>query len=174
METPAFARVQEHKEISAIPLRDLVREQPRPLLLGMGTRFVEGFTFNFFSVFLLAYVVTDLGLPRSWALNGILVGAALGVVLVPVAGALSDRVGRKPVFRVGAWARAGARLPGGGAGADREPPGDLARLRRRARRLSTARSTDRWPPSGPSSSTPATATPRSARSTRSPASWPPG
>ena len=28
----------------------------------------------------------------------------LGVVLVPLAGALSDRVGRKPVFRAGAWA----------------------------------------------------------------------
>ena len=104
METPSFARVQEQKQVSAIPLRDLVRRQPRALLLGMGTRFVEGFTFNFFSVFLLAYVVTNLGLPKSWALNGIMVGATLGVVLVPIAGALSDKVGRKPVFRVGAWA----------------------------------------------------------------------
>jgi MFS family permease len=73
------------------------------LLLGMGTRFIEGFTFNFFSVYLLAYVVTTLGLPRSLALGGVMVGATLGVVLVPLTGALSDRVGRKPVFRVGAW-----------------------------------------------------------------------
>ena len=62
------------------------------LLLGMGTRFIEGFTFNLFSVFLLAYVVTNMGLPKQWALNGIMVGAAIGVVLVPIAGALSDRV----------------------------------------------------------------------------------
>ena len=54
-------------------------------------------------MFLLAYVVTNIGLPKQWALNGILVGAALGVVLVPIAGAVSDRVGRKPVFRAGAW-----------------------------------------------------------------------
>ena len=70
----------------------------------MGTRFVEGFTFNLYSVFLLAYVVTNLELPKSWALNGIMVGAFFGVLLVPLGGALSDRYGRKPVYRVGAWA----------------------------------------------------------------------
>jgi MFS family permease len=103
METPAFARVQEHKEVSRLPLRDLLAAQPKRLLLGMGTRYVEGFTFNFFSVYLLAYVVTNLGLPRSLALGGVMVGAAVGVALVPITGAISDRVGRKPVFRVGAW-----------------------------------------------------------------------
>jgi MHS family shikimate/dehydroshikimate transporter-like MFS transporter len=103
METPAFERVQEKQEVARIPLRDLIAKQPKALLLGMGTRFIEGFTFNLFSVFLLAYIVTDMGLPKSWALNGIMVGAALGVVLVPIAGAVSDRVGRKPVFRAGAW-----------------------------------------------------------------------
>jgi MFS family permease len=40
-----------------------------------------------------------------------MVGAALGVVLVPAAGALSDRVGRKPVFRVGAWLALVAAFP---------------------------------------------------------------
>jgi MFS family permease len=103
METPAFARVQETKEISTVPLGELLRRQPKRLLLGMGTRFIEGFTFNLFSVFLLAYIVTNLGLPKTWALNGIMVGAAMGVILVPITGAISDRVGRKPVFRTGAW-----------------------------------------------------------------------
>ena len=65
METPAFARVQERKEVATVPLRDLLAAQPKRLLLGMGTRFVEGFTFNLYSVYLLAYVVTDLELPRS-------------------------------------------------------------------------------------------------------------
>lgn len=104
METPAFAQVQARKEVSTVPVVDLVREQPRTLLLGMGTRLVEGFTYNLFSVYLLAYVVGDLGLPRSWALTPIVVGAGLGVVLVLLSGRLSDRWGRKPVYRVGAWA----------------------------------------------------------------------
>ena len=103
METPAFARVQARKQVAKMPMIDLIKEQPKPLLLGMGTRFVEGFTFNFFSVYLLAYVVTNVGLTKSTALQGVLAGAALGVVLVPITGALSDRVGRKPVYNVGAW-----------------------------------------------------------------------
>jgi len=103
METPAFERVQEKREVSRIPLRDLIAKQPKALLLGMGTRWIEGFTFNFFSVYLLAYVVTNLELPKSLALGGVMAGAALGVVLVPITGALSDRVGRKPVYRVGTW-----------------------------------------------------------------------
>jgi MFS family permease len=104
METPAFSRVQERKEVARVPLRELLATQPKRLLLGMGTRFVEGFTFNLYSVYLLAYVVTNLELPKSWALNGIMAGALLGVLLVPVAGGLSDRLGRKPVYRLGAWA----------------------------------------------------------------------
>jgi MFS family permease len=111
METPAFARVQARKEVSRVPLGDLLRKQPKRLLLGMGTRYVEGFTYNFFSVYLLAYVVTNLELPRSLALGGVMVGAALGVVLVPVTGALSDRWGRKPVYRVGAWLALVAAFP---------------------------------------------------------------
>ena len=75
-----------------LPLRDLLAAQPKRLLLGMGTRFIEGFTFNFFSVYLLAYVVTTLELPRSLALGGVMVGAALGVVLVPITGRLSRPV----------------------------------------------------------------------------------
>ena len=103
METPAFARVQARKQVAKMPMIDLIKEQPKPLLLGMGTRFVEGFTFNFFSLYLLAYVVTNVGLTKSTALQDVLVGATLGVVLVPITGALSDRLGRKPVYNVGAW-----------------------------------------------------------------------
>lgn len=103
METPAFQQVQEEKEISALPVTELFRRQPRRLLLGMGTRFIEGFTFNLFSVFLLAYAVNEVGASRTSVLNAIMVSAFLGVVLVLLAGRLSDRFGRKAVYNVGAW-----------------------------------------------------------------------
>ena len=104
METPAFREVQQRKEVSSVPVRELFRRQPRTLLLGMGTRFIEGFTFNLYSVFLLAYAVNTVGVARSTVLNAIMAGAVLGVVLTLVAGALSDRLGRRPVSRVGAVA----------------------------------------------------------------------
>jgi MFS transporter, MHS family, shikimate and dehydroshikimate transport protein len=111
METPAFARIQERNEVSKVPFKDLIAAQPKRLLLGMGTRFIEGFTFNFFSVFLLAYTVNTVGLPKSLVLGGVMAGAAVGVVLVPLTGALSDRVGRKPVYRVGTWLALVAAFP---------------------------------------------------------------
>lgn len=102
METPAFQQVQEEKKISSLPVTELFRRQPRFLLLGMGTRFIEGFTFNLFSVYLLAYAVKNVGVSKSVVLNSIMVGAALGVVLVVASGALSDRLGRKRVYSTGA------------------------------------------------------------------------
>ena len=102
METPAFQEVQEEKKVSKLPVGELFRRQPRTLLLGMGTRFVEGFTYNLYSVFLLSYAVADAGLSRSVVLNAIMAGALLGVVVTVASGALSDRFGRRPVYTVGA------------------------------------------------------------------------
>ncbi|WP_193610101.1 MFS transporter [Nocardioides lijunqiniae] len=101
METPAFQQVQATKEISPNPVAELVRRQPRTLLLGMGTRFIEGFTFNLFSVYLLAYTVKEVGIPRSTVLNAIMVGALVGVALVLASGRLSDTFGRKRVYNTG-------------------------------------------------------------------------
>jgi len=102
METPSFQEVQDEKKVSKLPVGELFRRQPRTLLLGMGTRFVEGFTYNLYSVFLLSYAVADAGLSRSVVLNAIMAGALLGVVMTVVSGALSDRFGRRPVYTVGA------------------------------------------------------------------------
>ncbi|NYI79321.1 MFS transporter [Nocardioides panzhihuensis] len=102
METPSFQEVQAEKKVSKLPVAELFRRQPRTLLLGMGTRFVEGFTYNLYSVFLLSYAVADAGLSRSVVLNAIMAGALVGVGTTVVAGALSDRFGRRPVYTVGA------------------------------------------------------------------------
>ena len=101
LETPAFTRVREAQEEAQIPFVELLRTQPKELILGMGTRWIEGLAFNAYGVFLISYVVGQLGLTRTTALTGVMIAAACGVLLVPLYGALSDRFGRRVVYSAG-------------------------------------------------------------------------
>lgn len=101
LETPAFAKVQEAQEESKIPFFDLLRTHRKQVLQGMGTRWIEGLTFNAYAVLAVTYVTDYVHAPKTVVLNGIVIGAAFGVVLVPFYGHLSDRYGRKMVYRTG-------------------------------------------------------------------------
>lgn len=101
LETPAFRRVRESQEEARVPFVEMLRTQPKELVLGMGTRWIEGLTFNAYGVFAISYVTGQLELPRTTALTGVIIAAAFGVVLVPVYGALSDRLGRRIVYGAG-------------------------------------------------------------------------
>jgi MFS transporter, MHS family, shikimate and dehydroshikimate transport protein len=101
LETPAFTRVREAQEEASVPFIECLRSQPRELILGMGTRWVEGLAFNAFGVFSISYVVNQLGMPRTTALIGVTIAAGMGIVLIPICGALSDRFGRRTVYSVG-------------------------------------------------------------------------
>jgi MFS family permease len=102
LETPAFTRVRETQGEAQVPFTELLRTQPKELLLGMGTRWIEGLVFNAYGVFIISYVTGQLELTRTTALIGVTIAAAFGVVLVPVYGALSDRFGRRVVYGAGA------------------------------------------------------------------------
>ncbi|HEY9290983.1 MAG TPA: MFS transporter [Microlunatus sp.] len=85
-----------------VPLIEVFRHYPKQLLIGAGARFSESITFNVYNAFLLTYTTTILGLPKSYALNGLLIASVLGFIVIPFAGRLSDRIGRRPVFAIGA------------------------------------------------------------------------
>ncbi len=101
LETPAFTAVRERQDEVKVPFVTMLKTQPKEFVLGMGTRWIEGLTFNAYGVLAVSYIVNDLDLSRSVALTGIVIASALGVGLVPVYGKLSDRVGRKPVYVTG-------------------------------------------------------------------------
>ena len=101
LETPAFTRVREAHEEARIPFTELLRTQPKELILGMGLRWVEGLVFNAYGVFAISYIAGQLELTRGTALTGVTIAAAFGVVLVPVYGLLSDRLGRRVIYSVG-------------------------------------------------------------------------
>ncbi|HEX2316027.1 MAG TPA: MFS transporter, partial [Thermomonospora sp.] len=57
--------------------------------------------------FLLVYVTTHLDLSKSTALNAVLIGSAIHFATIPAWGALSDRIGRRPVTLIGSVGMAG-------------------------------------------------------------------
>jgi MFS transporter, MHS family, shikimate and dehydroshikimate transport protein len=102
MESPAFERVKETKTEAPRPIVDVVRKYPREVLVAMGMRVAENGCFYILTVFVLAYGEDELGLGKSTMLTGVIIAAAIGLFTVPLWGALSDRVGRKPLYLAGA------------------------------------------------------------------------
>ena len=102
VESPVFARMKAAKAEARLPILEVVRHHRRNVLLAMGARFAENASFYIFTVFVLTYATQQLGLRRADVLNGVLAGSAVQCLLIPLFGALSDRVGRRPVYLGGA------------------------------------------------------------------------
>ncbi|HJY83990.1 MAG TPA: MFS transporter [Candidatus Binatia bacterium] len=101
-ETPEFSRIKDTGQQARLPLLDAVRAHPGNILLAMGARVAENGFFYVYSVFALVYVTEQLGLSRSTILNAVLLATACELFAIPAFGALSDRVGRRPVYMAGA------------------------------------------------------------------------
>jgi MFS family permease len=72
------------------------------VLLAMGARVAENAFYYFFTVFCLSYGTQQLGMTRDVILDGVMIAAVAHLVATPFFGALSDRVGRRPVYLGGA------------------------------------------------------------------------
>ncbi len=102
VESPAFARVKADGAEARQPILEVLREHPREVLLAIGARFAENGAFYIYTVFTLVYGPQRVGVDRQIVLNGILLASAGALVAIPVFGALSDRIGRRPVYLFGA------------------------------------------------------------------------
>jgi MFS transporter, MHS family, shikimate and dehydroshikimate transport protein len=100
METPAFTRIQESNKLVHVPFFELWRTHGKNTLLGLSARYIEGVTFNIFGVFVVGYLAGTLGLPRQTALAGVMIASAIMIVMLPIYGNLSDRIGRRRMFGV--------------------------------------------------------------------------
>jgi MHS family shikimate/dehydroshikimate transporter-like MFS transporter len=102
LETPAFSRVKDTGSQARLPIVELLRTQKKEILLAMGARLAENGAFYIYTVFVLVYGTQKVGIPRQTILNGVLIAAACALVAIPLFGALSDRLGRRPVYIFGA------------------------------------------------------------------------
>ena len=102
LESPLFQKLQEQEPERPAPIREVLTKYPRNVLIAMGARFAENASFYIFTVFIYAYAEDHLQLERQIILNAILIASAAQFIAVPCFGALSDRVGRRPVYIFGA------------------------------------------------------------------------
>lgn len=110
-ETPAFQQMKSSGQESKLPMRTLLRAYPGVIFKAFGARLADAGTWAVFLVFGITYVTETLDQPKSLAILGVATALVGQMVVVPLAGALSDRIGRRPVIMIGAAAVAVAVFP---------------------------------------------------------------
>ncbi|MEU4091451.1 MFS transporter [Streptomyces sp. NPDC026673] len=98
----AEARRSEESAIERLPLLAVLRDHWRDVLVAMGARMAENISYYVITAFVLVYAVTHAEVDRQTALNCVLIASAVHFAVIPAWGSLSDRVGRKPVYLIGA------------------------------------------------------------------------
>ncbi|MFF4287592.1 MFS transporter [Streptomyces sp. NPDC001633] len=97
-ETPVFKAMEAAQNRPEAPVREVFRRQPRALAAAILCRVAPDVLYAMFTVFVLTYATTELDMSRGSALAAVLVGSVLQVGLIPLAGALSDRVNRRLLY----------------------------------------------------------------------------
>ncbi len=97
-DTPVFRAIQERGDQPAAPVGEVFRTQRRALVAGVLCRIGPDVTYALFTVFVITYATGELGMSRGQVLTAILVGSVFQLGLIPLAGAVSDRVNRRVLY----------------------------------------------------------------------------
>ena len=100
-ESPDFEKVKEQAQEIKVPALQVFKNHPRVLLTIIFARAAENAWFYIASTFALAYTTTTLGLPRQDILFATICGGGLIMVMTPLFGYLSDKVGQRNMFMFG-------------------------------------------------------------------------
>ncbi len=104
METPIFTKLAAERRIEHAPLLEVIRRQPKEIILSAFARMSEQAPFYIFTAFVFAYGVTSLKVSRDFLLVAVLAASVLSFVSIPLFGHISDRIGRKAMYMIGAFA----------------------------------------------------------------------
>ncbi|HEY1799028.1 MAG TPA: MFS transporter [Stellaceae bacterium] len=102
LETPVFQRLVAENKVERAPTLEVIRRQPKEIILTALLRLPEQAPGYIFNAFIFTYGTTVLHASRNLLLFALMVSTFLGFLWVPIAGALSDRIGRREMFSLGA------------------------------------------------------------------------
>jgi metabolite-proton symporter len=102
METPIFAKLLAEQKIDRTPMLTVIKEHPKEILLSAFARMAEQAPFYIFTAFIFSYGTGTLHVSRDFLLTAVLAASVLSFVSIPVFGHLSDQIGRKNMYMIGA------------------------------------------------------------------------
>jgi len=101
-DTPDFERLREEGDVASSPLREAITTSWRPILQIIGLVVIHNVGFYIVFTYLPTYFTKTLEFTKTDAFVSITVASLVALVLIPPLGALSDRIGRKPLLISGA------------------------------------------------------------------------
>ena len=101
-DTPEFETLRDSGEIASSPLREALTTSWRPILQVAGLVVIHNVGFYVVFTYLPTYFTKTLEFTKTDAFVSITVASVVALILIPPLGALSDRIGRKPLLFSGA------------------------------------------------------------------------
>jgi MFS family permease len=102
LETPVFQKLLDEDKVEKAPIIEVIRKQPKEIILSALLRMSEQAPFYIFTAFVFAYAVGTLKMDRNFILIAVMVAACVEFVTIPLAGHISDLIGRRKMFLIGA------------------------------------------------------------------------
>jgi len=102
METPVFQQLLDDKRIEPAPILEVIKQQPKEIILSALLRMSEQAPFYIFTAFIFAYAVGTLKMSRDLILWAVMAAACVSFVTIPLSGHISDLIGRRKMYLIGA------------------------------------------------------------------------
>jgi MFS family permease len=102
LETPVFQQLLDNRKIEKAPIVEVFRKHPKEILLSALLRLSEQAPFYIFTAFIFAYAVGTLKMSRDFILIAVLAASCVSFVSIPLSGHISDRIGRRKMYLIGA------------------------------------------------------------------------
>jgi MFS family permease len=96
-----FQQLLNNNKIEKAPIAEVIKKQPKEIILSALLRMAEQAPFYIFTAFVFAYTVGTLKMDRNFILLAVIVAACVSFFTIPLAGHFSDRIGRKTMYLIG-------------------------------------------------------------------------
>jgi len=104
LETPVFQQLLDNDKIERTPIVEVIKKQPKEIILSALLRMSEQAPFYIFTAFIFAYATGTLHMSRDLILVAVLIASCVSFITIPLSGHISDRIGRKKMYLIGAAA----------------------------------------------------------------------